>query len=356
MLLPQNPLWEMTFLDCPDDAWPRLLSNEFDTVVLDIDMPGNGALELLDRIKENKHTGKIPVVMLAGAGDCSMKSRALEHGADDLLNKPVDPVDLLARLNSALRLKTCQDALDEHDLRLEETIRQHTSEVRQSYQEIAWKLGKFAEKRDKSTGHHVIRVGLYSRAIAETLELDPIFIETIGIVAPLHDVGKIGVSDFILLKKEPLTPQETFVMRRHCWIGAKILREESKVRQAFLQWHTNTEPSSTVFATNPYLKMAATIAMGHHEKWDGTGYPQGLCGEAIPLEARIVAIADVFDAVTSERPYRPAYSEEWALELLQEDSGSYFDPRMYSAFMKALPKIRSIRQLFVDAEDNLVAV
>jgi putative two-component system response regulator len=342
ILFSQEEMWEMTFLEEPEEAWRQLLAKDFDLVVMDLKMPGVNGMDLLER------TRKFPVVILTGTQDRSIKCRALEHGATDVLGKPVDAEDLLARLNNALRTKESQDTLERHVVQLEELVRQRTSELIQSHQEIVWRLGKFAEERDKKTGNHVIRVGLFSHAIAETLDLDSTFVDTIGLVAPLHDIGKVAISDSILFKNGPLTPEEIILMRRHCWLGAKILRDDSIVHKAFLRWQAHTETLSAAPVENHFLEMAATIAMSHHEKWDGAGYPRKLIGEAIPLEARIVAIADVYDASTSSRPYSPAMSEEWALELLQKNNGSHFDPSVYSAFLKALPKIRSIRSQFAD--------
>ncbi|MGW8256206.1 MAG: HD domain-containing phosphohydrolase [Thermoguttaceae bacterium] len=352
MLAPQAELWDMCFHHQPEKAWEELLSHDFDAVVLDVKMQGLDGFEFLARMQCQESTKKIPVVILSGMQDCTLKRRMLERGATDLLTKPVEPADLVARLKSVLRLKESQDALQQENMKLEKMVRQCTIELLQAHREIVWRLGKFAEERDKKTGNHIIRVGLFSHAIAETMNLDPVFTETIGIVAPLHDIGKITISDEILFKNGPLTPQELAVMRRHSWLGAKILRGDSKVRQAFLRWEAPADGFSSVQTKNPYLEMAATIAMSHHEKWDGTGYPRQLAGEAIPLEARIVAIADVYDSLTTDRPYCSAYSEESALDWIQKNVGLHFDSQVHAAFLTALPKIRSIRQQFADFENE----
>ncbi len=208
MLFPQTEEWEMVFHEQAEKAWEELQQRDFDAVVLDFKMPGIDGFELLDRIKENKRTRKIPVVILTGIQDCTLKRQALERGAADLLNKPIEREDLLARLDSVLRLKASQDALELHNMELEELVRRRTCELIESHRELVWRLGKFAEERDKKTGNHVIRVGLYSHVIAEVMSLDSAIIETIGMVAPLHDIGKVAISDEILLKKVHSLPRK----------------------------------------------------------------------------------------------------------------------------------------------------
>ena len=215
---------------------------------------------------------------------------------------------------------------------------------------IVCRLGMAAEFRDEETGNHVIRVGCYSRAIAAEMRMPKSFLETLLLAAPLHDIGKIGIPDKVLLKPGPLDDEEWAVMQRHCEIGECILRERSKAVVPLFDWYA-VEPGAikTQLANrDPVLEMAATIALTHHEKWDGSGYLQKLAGEAIPLESRIVAVADVFDALTSDRPYRLARPEEEALSIMDGTVGSHFDPRVHAAFVRALPEIRAIRARFAD--------
>jgi response regulator RpfG family c-di-GMP phosphodiesterase len=352
MPMPIKEAWEMALYMNPEQAWSELSSQNYDVAVLYLESSGINDLKLLDRIKENEPTQKIPVVIITKSKDGTFKRKVLEHGAVDLLSEPIDPEDLAARINSALFIKTKLDALELQNKRLEGLVRQRTSELIQAHREIVWRMGKFAEERDKKSGNHVLRVGLISNAVAEAMGLDAAFVETIGIAAPLHDIGKIAVSDYILFKKGSLTKEETTVMRRHCWLGARILRGDLKFRQAFEQWQDSANSHCAVADKNPFLEMAAAIAMSHHEKWDGTGYPRNLIGEDIPLEARITAIADVFDTLTSDIPYRPAYSEEWALDWIRDNAGTHFDPSVYAAFLKALPKIQSVTKHFSDSENE----
>jgi putative two-component system response regulator len=353
MLRPHRDIWDITCVDHPEMAWDLLMENSFDAVVSDIKMPGMSGLELLERIQQTEHLKDLPVVMLTGLSTRELKRQALSLGAADLLNKPVEPEDLVARLRSVLRLKSYQDELKTHNELLEQRVQERTSDLFHARLDIIWRLGKAAEHRDDATGNHVIRVGCISRAIAEALGLDHDFVETLFLAAPLHDIGKIGIPDSVLLKSGPLSPGEWEVMKQHCQIGAKILREDCRAKKTFWEWRNLGPQFDVGIRENPVLEMGATIALMHHEKWDGSGYPQGLSAEEIPLAARIVAIADAFDAMTSKRPYKPPYPECQALEIIQDWAGTHFAPEAYIAFIDALPEIRSIQHRFADATEFL---
>jgi len=344
----QRLVWEGTYLNDPLAAWERLQEGGFDAVVADVKMPGMSGLDLLDRIQATPQTSEIPVVLLSGVSDRDLKRRALDLGAADLLSKPIEAEDLLARLRNVLRLKSYQDELKASNRRLEQAVQQRTEELFHSRLDIIWRLGKAAEHRDQETGNHVVRVGCISRVVAEVIGLDRHFVEPLFLAAPLHDIGKIGIPDAILLKRGALSPDEWAVMKQHCHIGARILGEDSHIRSAFLQWYGASALAAGRAFENPFLEMAAAIALTHHEKWDGSGYPQELSGEEIPLEARIVAIADVFDALTSWRPYKDARPEHEALQIIADAEHSHFDPAVYAAFLQALPEIRAIRRQFAD--------
>ncbi len=348
MLRSHRDVWDITYIDHPEAAWKLLLDQTFDAVVSDIKMPGISGLELLERIHRTERMKDLPVVMLTGMSTREAKRQALSLGAADLLNKPVEPEDLVARLVSVLRLKSYQDELKAHNEMLEGRVRDRTSDLFHARLDIIWRLGKAAEHRDDATGNHVIRVGCVSRAIAERLGLDRAFIETLFLAAPLHDIGKIGIPDSVLLKRGPLSRDEWEVMKQHCQIGARILREDSRVSTAFWQWRNRNAQLAVARHDNPVLDMGATIALTHHEKWDGTGYPRGLSGDEIPLAARIVAISDVFDAMTSRRPYKEPYPEGQALEIIRGRAGTHFALDVHTAFLDALPEIRSIARQFGD--------
>ena len=206
----------------------------------------------------------------------------------------------------------------------------------QSRLSIVCRLGMAAEFRDEDTGNHVVRVGCYSLAVAAALGMPPSFLDMLLLAAPLHDIGKIGVPDSVLLKPGPLSDEEWVVMQRHCEIGERILREESKAVFPMFDWYTQESQGLKEALGNhdPLLEMAASVALTHHEKWNGSGYPRRLAGEAIPLESRIVAIADVYDALTSDRPYRGARPEEEALSIIETTAGSHFDPGVHAAFLQ----------------------
>jgi putative two-component system response regulator len=346
----QTEEWDIKYVDRPEEAWESLLETAYDAVVTDLRMPGIDGMELLERIRKSDKTKDVPVVVLTGMNDRDLKERALRLGAADLLNKPVDSGQLIARLKSVLETKAYQDKLRATNDLLTEKVQQQTVDLAQSRMSVICRLGMAAEFRDEDTGNHVIRVGCFSRAIAAEMGMPRSFLEMLLLAAPLHDIGKIGIPDSVLLKPGPLTDEEWSLMQRHCEIGECILREQSKVVVPLFDWYSVEAPAmkETLENRDPVLEIAATIALTHHEKWDGSGYPRGLAGEAIPLESRIVAVADVFDALTSNRPYRLARPEEEALTIMESTVGTHFDPRVHGAFMRCISEIRKIRARFSD--------
>ena len=345
----KGDVWEMEFVGSADDALEKLKEVEFDTVVTDVRMPGKTGFQLLEAILADERTCDVPVIILTGEHDHDLKRKALEVGAADLLNKPVVAADLIARLCSVLRLRSYQKQIKAHNALLEVRVQERTKELLVSRQEIIWRLAKAGEYRDEETGNHVIRVSRYCQVIAAALGLDSEFTEKLTLTSSLHDIGKIAVSDSILRKPGKLTPEEWDIMKRHCAIGATILRENYELiplsgvsLAGGLHW--------AVEIGNPLLEMAATIAFSHHEKWDGSGYPQGLVGETIPLEARIVALADVYDALSSARPYKPAFSETEVNRIMAEGVGHHFDPYAYSGLECSFEAMRAIRADFPDKE------
>ncbi|MBU0595078.1 response regulator [Candidatus Bipolaricaulota bacterium] len=335
--------WDMSFVDGADAALNEMLAGDFDVVVSDVNMPGKDGFALLAEMRKNERTRDVPVIILTGRKDSDIKRRALNMGATDLLSKPVDPQDLISRLRSVIRLKAYQDEIKRQNTILEHEVEERTAELSDSHLDLIWRLGKAAEYRDEETGNHVVRVGCCCRIIAEALRADDEFVELLFLTGPLHDIGKIGIPDAILMKRGPLNEDEWDVMKRHCVIGAEILREDSKLRNVFLAWPGARKRSNDPRAQNPVLKMASSIAKTHHEWWDGTGYPSRLAGEEIPLESRIVALADTYDALRSERPYKPALSEDEALTVIHEEAGRHFDPAVYAAFRESGDELRSIQ-------------
>ncbi|MDN6860032.1 two-component system response regulator [Pseudomonas sp. CAN2814] len=279
-----------------------------DLVLLDVMMPGMTGFEVCQRFKAEQATRGIPVIFVTALTDVPDEAKGFEVGAVDYITKPVSPPIVKARVRTHLSL-----------VRVEE--------LRETRLQIVQRLGKASEYKDNETGLHVIRMSHYAQILARAAGFAEKAADDLLNAAPMHDVGKIGIPDAILQKPGRLEEDEWAVMRQHPEIGARIIGEHD----------------------SPLLTLARSIALTHHERWDGTGYPNGLRGEEIPVEGRIVAIADVFDALTSVRPYKPAWSVEDAVELLRREKGSQFDPELVELFLGCLPDILAVRERWADA-------
>jgi len=344
----QNHIWQIDYLERGIEALQEATRIDYDVIVTDINMPGMNGFELLTELRKSDRTRDVPVIVLTGNGETDLKRRALELDATDLLTKPVHPEDLISRLRSALRTKDYQDQIKAYNRSLEAKVTERTAALESSRREIIWRLAKAGEFRDEETGNHVVRVGCYCRAVAERMGMNGNFIEAIFLAGPLHDIGKIGIPDGILLKQGKLTVDERRIMERHCVFGAEILSERPRGMRPYLAWRGIDADTIQSIDQNPVIEMAIQIALHHHEKWDGTGYPRQLANEKIPIEARIVALADVYDALRSERPYKAAFSENRALEIIREGAGSQFDPTVYNAFLDSLDEIHIIQAKLSD--------
>ncbi len=294
-----------------------------DVIILDVMMPHISGLHVLEAIRNDIRLHHLPVLVLTASTDEETRLESLELGATDFLTKPVRPTELIPRMRNALILKSHHDHLVENSVRLEQQVRLRTAELVQSRQEVIQVLARAAEFRDQDTGNHVLRVGRYSGIIARQLGFSMARVELIQQAAILHDVGKIGIPDAILLKSGELDRTASAMMQQHCEYGAKILRGMT---------NRVGGGAHTTVCQSPILQMAATIAMTHHERWDGTGYPRGLSGEAIPLEGRIAAVADEFDVLGADRPQKPAVPLECCFEIVEEGRGTQFDPLVLDAF------------------------
>jgi response regulator RpfG family c-di-GMP phosphodiesterase len=352
VLRPQRREWEMFFACGVDTALEVLERESIDAVVSDVNMPQRDGFELLALVRADPRWSHVPVVILTGNGETGLKRKALDLGATDLLGKPVDPDDLVARMRSVLRLKEAQDEIKAYSEALEAKVRERTAALEYAQVELVWRLGKAGEFRDSDTGFHVARVGYYSHELAGGLGLDPHESRKIFLTSPLHDIGKIGIPDSILLKPARLTSDEWVTMRRHTTMGAQILREEFIARQQLVRLGRLLVQDLDVVSNNPFTEMAAQIAEAHHERWDGTGYPRGLSGSEIPIAARITTVADVYDALASARPYKRALGESEVIEIIRRGIGKQFDPEVMSAFEKSVSKFREIRHEFNDAEHD----
>jgi len=296
------------------------LSSPPDLILLDIMMPGMDGYEVCRKLKEDPRTKNIPVIFVTAKGEVTDEMHGFELGAVDYIVKPVSPPIVLARTKAQL-------ALYDQSRVLELKVKQRTAELDDSRSEIIHRLGRAAEFKDNETGMHVIRMSNYSRIIAKEIGMNDTDADVLLNAAPMHDIGKIGIPDNVLLKPGKLDQDEWTLMMKHPEFGATIIGE-----------HENSE----------LLNMARVVALTHHEKWNGKGYPNGLAGEEIPLVGRIVAIADVFDALTTERPYKDAWPVEKAVKLIEEESGQHFDPKLVVAFVKCLPEILQTKEKYAE--------
>ncbi len=321
-----------------------------DVVLLDIMMPEINGLEILAKMRADHDLLQIPVIILTACTDAATKLSALKLGLSDFLAKPVDATELVLRMRNVLAMKAYQDHLANYSLELEEQVRLRTQEVVESRQRIIHCLARAAEFRDDDTGHHVMRVGKYAGVIGRALGFDEQRIEILEQAAQLHDIGKIGVPDSILLKEGKLDPEEFSIVKRHCSFGNSIINPMSAREFDAYRGHAELGALLLDYDGYPVMEIAAIIAQTHHEKWDGSGYPLGLAGEDIPIEGRITAVADVFDALSTKRPYKPAFSRDKCFQILEEGRNSHFDGRILDAFFSCSEEIISVQIRFADVE------
>lgn len=350
LLRHERTQYDFAFATDPFHVLERALAGEIDVLISDINMRELGGFELLARIRASVDGRRLPVIFLTGRQETDLKRRALDLDATDVLNKPIEIEELLARVRSAVRIKEYADQLRDQNAALERRVRERTAALEDSQREIVWRLAKAGELRDEQTGNHVVRVGWFSYYLAGALGLTGRFTRDLLLAAPLHDVGKIGIPDAILRKRGPLSVQERAHMQQHCRIGEAILRGRPGVVM-LLDGGESPLPDRRPY---PLLETAARIALSHHERWDGLGYPSGLQGPQTPIEARIVAVADVFDALCSARPYKPPYGVDTAVELIAEQSGAQFDPQVVEAFHRVLPQLRDVQAQLPDEQTEPV--
>jgi putative two-component system response regulator len=318
-------------------------------VLLDIKMPQVSGLDILQRMRHDDQLKYVPVIILTVSADSETKMKALNLGASDFLAKPVDPSELLVRLENVLAVKAYQDHLSDYSERLEQQVQIRTNELFRSRQEAIHCLARAAEYRDDDTGRHVLRVGRYSRIVADQLGFPEPAVEILEQAAQLHDIGKIGIPDGVLRKPGALNPEEYDLIKRHCAMGRRIIQPMALDDVELLRQHTSLGADiMAVASSSPVFKVAALIAETHHEKWDGSGYPLGLKGTDIPIEGRIVAVADVFDAISSDRPYKRAFPLDKSLEIIEEGRGKHFDPQVVDAFFARKDDIIRAQMQFMD--------
>jgi putative two-component system response regulator len=315
-----------------------------DLILLDVMMPGMDGFETITRLKANPATAHIPVIFLTAKSRVEDEEQGLSLGAIDFIAKPISPPIVMTRVRTQLKLKAAQDFLIDKSHYLESEVQRRTAEVKDIQEVTILTMASLAETRDNETGQHIIRTQHYVRVLARELKHHPRFSEYLSDAqidllfksAPLHDIGKVGIPDRILLKPGRLEPDEMEIMKTHTTIGRDTI-ESAERRLGHVV---------------PFLVCAKQIAYSHQEKWDGSGYPQGLRGDNIPIAARLMAVADVYDALISRRVYKPPFPHEQAVSMIETQSGQHFDPDVVSAFSRVHERFQVIALEFADEDET----
>jgi putative two-component system response regulator len=330
-LVPQG--YDIVTAASGEDALGKLAAHPIDLILLDVMMPGMDGLEVTRRVRQDDLRRLLPIVLVTALREKEDRVKGIEAGCDDFISKPIDRSELLARVRSLLKVKAYNDLMSRYRRELETEVAKRTEDLRCALKKVEaasletiHRLCMAAEYRDEDTGAHIERMSHYAAALARRMGLDEHTVETILYAAPMHDVGKIGIPDRILLKPSKLDAAEWETMKQHTVIGAKILSGSDA----------------------EFIRLGETIARSHHEKWDGSGYPDGLKGTEIPIAGRIAAVADVFDALTSKRPYKEPFSVERSLATITEGRGSHFDPEAVDAFLAIQEEILAIKKQYGD--------
>jgi len=308
----------------PREALDVCKENHIDLILLDINMPYMDGYEVMDQLQDYYQALMPPVLVLTAQASIEFKKKAFDRGARDYVTKPFSIDEILSRVKNLLQVQLMHEQLENQNHMLELKVKERTQEIFQTRLEIVRRLGRAAEYRDNETGLHIVRMSKISMMLGQACGMGSYQADLLLNASPMHDIGKIGIPDQILLKPGKLEANEWVIMKTHTAIGANILSGGG----------------------SDLLDMASEIAMTHHENWDGSGYPSNLEGEAIPLNGRISAVADVFDALTSERPYKKAWSVEDAVEFMGKQSGKHFDPMLIKYFNELLPDIMDVKEKY----------
>ena len=318
------------------EAYLLISNNEYDLIILDLRMPHLSGFEIMEQLVSDNPDDYLPILVVTGDSDKETRNRALKAGARDFVAKPFERNEVINRIENMLEVRALYNDRKRQAIILEETVQERTQELRfrneqleQARLEVIRRLGRAGEYRDNETGMHVIRMSKSCANLATAAGLDQRYSNLILAASPMHDVGKIGIPDRILLKPGKLEPDEWAIMKTHTSIGADILGDSG----------------------SRLMRVARSITLSHHEKWDGTGYPNALRGEEIPIEGRITAVCDLFDALTSDRPYKAAWPVDKARCYVRDNAGSHFDPVLAEAFIDILPEILEIREAHADIEE-----
>lgn len=318
----------------PKSVIDEMAFNPPDLILLDISMPDIDGFKLCSLIKHDVRFKNIPVIFVTMHSNAEFVVKAFEYGAVDYITKPFNAEEVKVRVANHLRMQDLQNKLTEINQYLEQKIQEQIVKISDAQMETIYSLAKLAQSRDDDTGTHLERVRRYCYLIASRLadnspyqeQVDEQFVKNIFNASPLHDIGKVGIPDSILLSPHKFTPEEFDIMKTHTTIGAETLSEVN-----------------LKFGDNSFIRMGTVIARSHHERWDGRGYPDGLAGEEIPLSARIMAIADVYDALTSKRAYKEAFSQEKSVEIIREGRGTQFDPVVTDVFLELAGEFANVR-------------
>jgi putative two-component system response regulator len=316
-----------------EEALGKLSGNQIDLMLLDVMMPGMDGFEVTRRVRQDDTSRQLPIILVTALRETEDRVKGIEAGCDDFISKPVDKMELLARIRSLLKVKAYNDLMSNYREKLESEVASRTTELKHALEmiktaslETIYRLSMASEYKDEDTGLHVKRMSRYCAAVARRMGLNESTVESILYAAPMHDLGKVGIPDLILLKPGKLDPAEWEIMKQHTVIGVKILKGSDA----------------------EFIRLGEVLSHFHHEKWDGSGYPNGLKGIEIPIAGRIAAIADVFDALTSKRPYKEPFSVEKSLAIISEGRGSHFDPDVVDAFFALQDEILAIKEQYDD--------
>ncbi|MES9941575.1 MAG: HD domain-containing phosphohydrolase [Candidatus Thiodiazotropha sp. 6PLUC2] len=304
----------------PTQALEWAKTHEIDLVITDYKMPQMDGIKFIKWLRRIPRCNDVPVMIVTCVEDQSVRYMALESGANDFITKPIDHTECRARCHNMLTMSRQRKMIKDRAILLEQEIRKTTQELHDREQETLMRLAKAGEYRDEDTGNHILRISRYSLLIAKKLDLSQERCDLIAQSSPMHDIGKIGIPDAILLKPGKLTPDEFKTMQQHTLLGYEILKN----------------------SLSKYIQIGAVIALNHHEKYNGQGYPNQLSGDEIPLEARIVAVADVFDALVSDRPYKKSWSIDKAIDYISQERGNHFDPDCTDAFLSEMQEVETI--------------
>lgn len=348
MLIRKNVPWEFSFANHVDEALETIRNKKIDMIISDIKMPGKDGFHMLKSLRESPHWSDMPVMMITAFDHSRLKTKAIELGAVDLLTKPVKPDEMLARINSVLKEKQQKDELKNKLITSQEESNNYSKQIWFSKIEIILRLAMASQFRNIEDSDHVVRVGYYSKILSEQLNNEKKFGDELFVASPLHDIGKIAIPDSVLLKTDQFTDKDKAIMNCHCKLGYDLLQPQisspktktmdlNKMISAIFEVHYTPK--------NHLLDLAAEIALSHHEWFNGKGYPYGLKGKEIPLSARIVSIADVYDALRNQRPYKPAYSHKEAIGIMRENISTQFDPEIFSGFEKCADEFNRISQI-----------